>query len=317
MKNRKGFTLIELLAVIVILAIIALIAVPIVLNMISKARKSAARSSTLGYVDSIEYYAGFQNFSKDTEITGYDVVLPEMTNGQVTCTKTTSGWNSECSAFFEAVDKKAKGDKPKTATIVISSNGKVLSGTSMVYNGYTVSYDGKDATIDGESSNTEPEMLSIDILNSGKITKANMDESHHRSDVRKPYGVTYQAMWIWESTDPSDFYYSDTITVNEGERYKLYGKAAVWYNCAQHERLEIGFSKKSSRFESFKKSQTLSGTFKYDELPIPDDMLLPNLQDFEVTIDEPGEYYIRGTLKLTTNSCSAYSGITELKLEQY
>ncbi len=41
MNNKKGFTLIELLAVIVILAIIALIAVPIVLNMISQARRSA------------------------------------------------------------------------------------------------------------------------------------------------------------------------------------------------------------------------------------------------------------------------------------
>ena len=48
MKNRKGFTLIELLAVIVILAIIALIATPIILNMISKARKSAAKDSALG-----------------------------------------------------------------------------------------------------------------------------------------------------------------------------------------------------------------------------------------------------------------------------
>ena len=53
MKNKKGFTLIELLAVIVILAIIALIAVPIVLNMINSARKSAARSAALGYVDAI------------------------------------------------------------------------------------------------------------------------------------------------------------------------------------------------------------------------------------------------------------------------
>ena len=45
--NKKGFTLIELLAVIVILAIIALIAVPIVLNMISQARRSAARSAVI------------------------------------------------------------------------------------------------------------------------------------------------------------------------------------------------------------------------------------------------------------------------------
>ncbi len=54
MKNKKGFTLVELLAVIVILAVIALIATPQVLGMIESARKGAAESSTLSYVDSVE-----------------------------------------------------------------------------------------------------------------------------------------------------------------------------------------------------------------------------------------------------------------------
>ena len=54
MKNNKGFTLIELLAVIVILAIIALIATPIVLNIIEKARKSAAEDSVYGSIKAIE-----------------------------------------------------------------------------------------------------------------------------------------------------------------------------------------------------------------------------------------------------------------------
>ena len=55
MKTRsKGFTLIELLAVIVILAIIALIATPTILGVIEKARKGAAESSALGYIDAVE-----------------------------------------------------------------------------------------------------------------------------------------------------------------------------------------------------------------------------------------------------------------------
>ena len=54
MKNQKGFTLVELLAVIVILAVIALIATPQVLGMIESARKGAAESSALSYVDSVE-----------------------------------------------------------------------------------------------------------------------------------------------------------------------------------------------------------------------------------------------------------------------
>ena len=52
--NKKGFTLIELLAVIVILAIIALIATPTILGVIEKAKKGAAESSALGYIDAIE-----------------------------------------------------------------------------------------------------------------------------------------------------------------------------------------------------------------------------------------------------------------------
>ena len=154
MKNKKGFTLIELLAVIVILAIIALIAVPIVLNMINQSRKSAARSSALGYIDSIEYYSGFNLISDEAGITGYSIPLPEMTNGTVTCTKTTSGWDSNCSAFFTAVDAKAKGDKPKTATIILSSKGEVLEGTTMKFGKYIVDYDGENATVGGSSSSS-------------------------------------------------------------------------------------------------------------------------------------------------------------------
>ena len=53
-SNQKGFTLIELLAVIVILAIIALIATPIILNIVSKARKSAAADSVYGIMKAME-----------------------------------------------------------------------------------------------------------------------------------------------------------------------------------------------------------------------------------------------------------------------
>ena len=52
--KKRGFTLVELLAVIVILAIIALIATPIILGVIEKAKKGAAESSALGYVDAVE-----------------------------------------------------------------------------------------------------------------------------------------------------------------------------------------------------------------------------------------------------------------------
>ncbi len=52
--KKRGFTLIELLAVIVILAIILLIAMPIVLNIMSDARKGAFESSGRGLVKTVE-----------------------------------------------------------------------------------------------------------------------------------------------------------------------------------------------------------------------------------------------------------------------
>ena len=71
MKNQKGFTLIELLAVIVILAIIALVAVPIVLNMIENAKKSAAKASALGFIEAIEYGNGMVESDSSLGEQGY------------------------------------------------------------------------------------------------------------------------------------------------------------------------------------------------------------------------------------------------------
>jgi len=55
-RNKKGFTLIELLAVIVILAIIALIAVPVIMNIIDKANKSAFKDTAYGIISAGELY---------------------------------------------------------------------------------------------------------------------------------------------------------------------------------------------------------------------------------------------------------------------
>ena len=61
--KRKGFTLIELLAVIVILAIIALIAVPVVMNIIDKANKSAFKDSAYGIIKAGDLYYSEQQMS--------------------------------------------------------------------------------------------------------------------------------------------------------------------------------------------------------------------------------------------------------------
>ena len=120
MKNKKGFTLIELLAVIVILAIIALIAVPIVLNMINQARRSAARSTALGYVDAIEYNNGFAQIG-------------------------TEGYTAVTSGNVSDINVKSKGKKPTSGTVTVDSNGRV-TGATLCINNYTVVYENKDVT---------------------------------------------------------------------------------------------------------------------------------------------------------------------------
>ena len=157
MNSKKGFTLIELLAVIVILAIIALIATPIILNMINDARKSAAKSSSLGFIDSIEYYAGFSEINgTGMTLDGYNVDVP----GAVVCKTTdgstwTGGSNDACDTFMDAVSTKSKGKNPDEAAIKLNANGKVQSGSYFKYNGYYCTYDGSD--IPNNCSATKPE----------------------------------------------------------------------------------------------------------------------------------------------------------------
>ena len=122
MKANKGFTLIELLAVIVILAIIALIATPTILGVIDTAKKGAAESSVLGFVDAIEKQAminqlddnAANNFADGTETTYTDTAL-----------KTTYGVT-------------VKGETPTVVSIEIKG-GEVTKGV-FTANNYTVHY---------------------------------------------------------------------------------------------------------------------------------------------------------------------------------
>lgn len=153
-QNKKGFTLIELLAVIVILAIIALIATPIILNMISKARRSAAKSSALGYVDSVEYYANFKDAASDLELTSeYTATVPTgqtctyndaRAKAETVCDASNTAATKACDCFFSQVNTKSKGKAPNDgSTVTIDSNGKVSSAT-LTYAGGTCNYNGQD-----------------------------------------------------------------------------------------------------------------------------------------------------------------------------
>ena len=81
--KKKGFTLIELLAVIVILAIIALIAIPLIGNVIEKAKIGALENSVNGLIESANmYYANQSIKGEQATETIFDFV-----NGEQTSTK--------------------------------------------------------------------------------------------------------------------------------------------------------------------------------------------------------------------------------------
>ena len=143
MKNNKGFTLIELLAVIVILAIIALIATPTILGVIEKARKGAAESSALGYLDAVEKQIALdliETNADDKVIVTGDSVPTEIAD----VTTITSKLNVK------------SGDSIKSGKITLNTNGAATTGTCLVVtssgNTYKVTYDGSKASaVKGDS----------------------------------------------------------------------------------------------------------------------------------------------------------------------
>ena len=130
MRNKKGFTLIELLAVIVVLAIIALIATPMILNVVEKARKGAAKSSALGWIDAVEKQIMVNQLNENPEILDGEYSLPMDNKYKISI----------------------KGSKPSSGNMTITKS-KVASAT-MCINNYTVTYNGKTATVGNKCDGT-------------------------------------------------------------------------------------------------------------------------------------------------------------------
>ncbi len=96
--KKKGFTLIELLAVIVILVILALIAIPIILNIIEKARKNSYKISSGNIVKTAELYYNEKRIDNTLSIDGN---------------------------LFDIIKMRINGTKPRSGEVFISNSGKV------------------------------------------------------------------------------------------------------------------------------------------------------------------------------------------------
>ena len=135
--NKKGFTLIELLAVIVILAILALIATPTILGVIEKAKKGAAESSALGYIDAVEK----------------QVMINEMDN---TATKITDKTYSV--SDLKTLGVTVKGDEPSEGSVTIEKGN--VTDYNLKFKDYTVTKTNGKVTVKKNES-TKPEEVKV------------------------------------------------------------------------------------------------------------------------------------------------------------
>ena len=106
-RNKNGFTLIELLAVIVILAIIALIAVPVVMNIITKSRKSAFKDSAYGIIKAGELYYADRLLEPEGMTEDVTFTFPNNTTGL-----------------------EINGSLPSSGSVMVSKEGKVAIGVT-------------------------------------------------------------------------------------------------------------------------------------------------------------------------------------------
>ena len=128
MKNKKGFTIIELLTVIVLLAIIAMITIPVINNMIRKAREKAFLDTAYGVLESVEWY-----YAKENLEIGYNdkvSLLKETEEKKVSFLENVSNEN----IVKTAVKKKEKPEKIELpdAEGKLKIKGKVPEGVAFV-----------------------------------------------------------------------------------------------------------------------------------------------------------------------------------------
>ena len=203
--KKKGFTLIELLAVIVILAIIALIAVPIVMNIISKANKSAFKDSAYGILKAGESYYTSELLENSEGITE-DVIFTFPNN-------------------IEGLE--FQGSKPIGGTMTVRKDGKI---SLAIHNGkhcVTKGFEDEDIQISDDISNCKtPELNTLTDL-ATRYTFKKQVISTSTSTSTETATATYEDEVINVPSCITNKTKCDAgtpvaIKVNETETYKFY-----------------------------------------------------------------------------------------------
>ena len=104
--KKKGFTLIELLAVIIILAIIALITVPVIMNIIERANKSAFKDSAYGIIKAGELHYADKLLDSNGMVSDITFTFPDATGLDI------------------------KGSRPKGGNMKVTIDGEIILAIS-------------------------------------------------------------------------------------------------------------------------------------------------------------------------------------------
>ena len=166
MKRNKAFTLIELVSVLLILAILALIVIPLVLNIIRKARTAADKRSIDAYGRSIELAIADYLLENGTFPTSIEDLQVEYSGDRVECAN--KGINEDATIYLT------------DCTV----NGRAVTGyvygrygTSAEYEEYTigqeVSYNNIDYYVIKDSAATED---TVTLLKATPLTTEEVNE---------------------------------------------------------------------------------------------------------------------------------------------
>ena len=197
-KNKSGFTLIELLAVIVILAIIALIAVPVVMNIITKSRKSAFKDSAYGIIKAGELYYADRLLEPEGMTEDKMFTFPSDTTG---------------------LD--IKGSKPRDGSVIVTTEGKVAIGVTDGKYCVTKEFEDSDVTVTEDVKNCEFPKLPIMTSENSCIQSGNTCSA---DDIKS--GIVVNVKVNNEQTE--DFY----VLADDGNKVTLILNRNLGYNVA-------------------------------------------------------------------------------------
>ena len=206
--KRNGFTLIELLAVIVILAIIALIATPIILGIISDAKKESQERSAELYLSGVELAIARRNLTQE-----FNPEECTITQGAVTCT---------IDGEEVPLEVEVDGEVPISGTIKFENN-KVAKDTTLTFEGFsaTIKEDGKLEL--GTVTSQEPEEDKPDFYIYASDTTNPLTVEGPAPSIKSPTPPTGRNVYIGYKESNGNISTAYVCFVKVGEEYCLKG----------------------------------------------------------------------------------------------